>query len=202
MAVYFERAMEQTRSLAERSGNTEVLADMDRRSGEMHSFQQTIRAHLAEGSSLNDVALGRITRLEEARNVLSLPIPKRPYPKSADSVQTPMVPKLAAWVLTASFGGQVANLEQRLPANVMQHRSRVLELLVRSIALCNESVSAVVSRYNSTNPDVPFESLVTDEESYMATISPDRSRVLARVGVRVRGKAPPVWDDACVTARI
>ena len=32
--------------------------------------------------------------------------------------------------------------------------------------------------------------------------SPDRSRSLGVEGVRVRGKAPPMWDDACVTARI
>ena len=125
----------------------------------------------ARGLLVDDVALGRITCLEEARESLALPLPKQPYHKSADSVQTPVAPNLAVWVVMASFGGQVTALAQRLPANVMQHRSGILELLVRSLTLCNESCSALVSRYNSTNPAVPFEALVADEDAYMAAMT-------------------------------
>ncbi len=167
VAVYIHRYKEEIRFRAKRAGNAEVLADMDRQSGGLAAFEQIIRSYLSADFSLDTVGMGRIARLEETRNALSLPLPKRPYYKSADSVQTPVDANLAGWVLMSSFGGQAAILEQRLPANVMQHRGGILELLVRSVTIFNETRAAAFARYNTAHPDVPIETVMVDEESFM-----------------------------------
>ena len=170
MAVYFHRFKEQTRSRAERAGNADVLADMDRRSGELEAHEQVIRSQLSADFALDAVGLGRVERLEKTRNVLLWPLPKRPYQKRTDSVQTPVDPNLAARVWLAIVGGQVALLEQRLPGIVMQHRSGILELLVRSITIFNETFAALLSRVRSAYPEVPVEALASDEELWMETL--------------------------------
>ena len=169
MAVYLQRQTEEIRSLAERAENTDVLADMDRKSGEMEAHQQTILSHLDEDFSLDDVPLGRIERLEATRNAISLPLPKRPYPKSADSVQTPVVLNLAIWVMAASRGGQVATLEQRLTPSLMEHRNGILELLVRSVTIFNETQAALIARCRLVFPDLPIEQVIADEGLFLGS---------------------------------
>ena len=74
MAVYFQRFMEEVRSLAESTGDADVLAEMDRKSGEMEALQRTILSHMDEDSSLEDVPLGRIEWLEATRKAIRLPL--------------------------------------------------------------------------------------------------------------------------------
>ena len=166
MAVYFQRFMQEVRSLAESTGNTDLLADMDRKSGEMEAHRQVILSHMDKDSSLDDVPLGRIERLEATRSAINLPLPKRPYAKSADSVQTPVVLDLVIWVMAASRGGQVATLEQRLTPSLMEHRGGILELLVRSITIFNETHVAIAARYKLAFPDLSFEQVIADEELF------------------------------------
>ena len=119
---------------------------------------------LASGSELglSDRQLRRVNRLEKTEDDLGLPLPKRPYRKSKDSIQTRAVPQLSTWVMLASFGGQIAQLEERFPNWVMQNRSGLLELLIRSLTIYNETHVALVSRFSAIFPSLSIEELVRD----------------------------------------
>ena len=110
---------------------------------------------------------GRVDRLHQVDEAIGLALPKRPYRKSKDSVQTPVAPQMYAVMLLSGFGGRVAELEKRLPERVVQHRSGLLELLMRSIAIFNEMYAALISRFETVFPDVPVESLTADEKLWM-----------------------------------
>ena len=109
----------------------------------------------------------RVDRLHQVDEAIGLALPKQPYRKSRDSVQTPIAPQMYAVLLLSGFGGRVAELEKRLPERVFQHRSGLLELLVRSIAIFNEMYAALISRFETVLPDVPVETLAHDEKLWM-----------------------------------
>ena len=165
LAIYFHRQQEDLRSRAEQAGNTALIEEMER-SDVMASFNCMIQPQLNRDLAVDDVPLGRVERLEETFKLLTSAVPERPYRKNVDSVQTPVVQILAHWVLRASYGGQVESLREHLRPDVMRHRSGFLELLVRSITIYNETHAALISRYDSTYPDVPIET-IPDEESWM-----------------------------------
>ena len=156
LVAYFRGRAEKYASLAEASVSAEVQPAMRRPLASLEAMERLL--HLDAGSDLafTDAQLRRVNRLEEAEDELVLRLPTRAYQKSTDSVQTPVVPQLSVWVLAASLGGQVAQLEERFPSWVLRHRSGLLELLVRSLTVYNETQVALVSRFRAVFPNVAF----------------------------------------------
>ena len=109
----------------------------------------------------------RVERWERIRATLLLPLPKRPYDKSTESVQTPVDDKLAPFMRLATRAAAStwpADAGQLLPENVMRNRVKIIELLIRSISMCNESYVAIIADYKSEFPNTSIEALFECEE--------------------------------------
>ena len=67
----------------------------------------------------------------------------------------------------------------------MEHRSGILELLVRSITIFNETHVAIAARYKLVFPDLSFEQIMADEQLFeeaMRQKHPRRRRGRAGTG--------------------
>ena len=112
----------------------------------------------------------RVERWERIMGTLLLPLPKRPYHKSTDSVQTPLDETLAPFMCLATIAtvsGWPADTEQLLPDNVMRNRVKIIELLVRSISMCNESYVSIIADYKAKFPNTSIEAPFQSEERFV-----------------------------------
>ena len=151
-------------SAAKATASIETQTRTRRSLDELNAIERSVGLDAGCELALTGAQSSRVHLLQQAEEALRLPLPKRPYQKSKESVQTPVAPELAAWMLLSSFGGRVAELEERLPGGVFRHRSGLLELLVRSIVIYNEIHVALVSRFGKVFPDVPFETFARNED--------------------------------------
>ena len=113
--------------------------------------------------------LQRVEEWERIEQTLLLPLPKPPYHKSTESVQTPVDDKLEPFMHLATVAAASpwpADAGELLPENVMWNRGRIIELLVRSISMCNESYVSIISDFKSEFPSSPIETLFQSEELF------------------------------------
>ena len=164
MVAYFHAVAQELTSLTEASTSVGAHTSMRCWLDLLEGIEQLLQLDPGSDLALTGAQLNRVNFLKETQDALSPHLPKRPFQKSNDSVQTPVVPQLSAWVLLSSFGGRVAELEERLPSRVLRHRSGLLELLIRSITIYNETHVAIESRFREVFPNVPFENLARNEE--------------------------------------
>ena len=116
----------------------------------------------------------RVERWERIRETLLLSLPKRPYDKSTESVQTPVDDKLAPFMHLATLATDStwpADAGQLLPENVLRNRVKIIELLIRSISMCNESYVAIIADYKFKFPNTSIEVLFQSEESFQEAMS-------------------------------
>ena len=164
MIAHFRARTEKLASSADASTSTRVQTAMRRSVEQLEAMERSLGMEPGSGLALTEAQMQRVRRLDKAVNELDLPLPKRPYRKSRESVQTPVAPQLSGWVLAASFGGQVARLESRFPSRVLRNRGGLLELLVRSVAVFNETLVALESHFRAVFPDLAIEEIAQDED--------------------------------------
>ena len=156
MVVFFRGRAEKLDSFTDASMSAEVQTNRRSFLDQVEAMERLLAVSAGSELTLTSAQSRRVNRLEEAEDDLRLRLPKRPYHKSKDSVQTPVVPQLSVWVLLASFGGQVTQFEERFPSWVLRHRSGFLELLVRSLTISNETLVAIVSRFRAVFPKYDY----------------------------------------------
>ena len=174
---YYRRLKERARALVDASTSVES-----------RESKEALEKWMEEAEALNGVLdqipghdlapsarqLQRVERWERIRETLFLPLPKRPYDKSTESVQTPVDDKLAPFMhlaTLATVGRWPADAGQLLPENVVRNRVKIIELLVRSLAMSNESYVAIVADYKSKFPNTSIEALFQSEESFQEAMS-------------------------------
>ena len=174
---YYRRLKERARALMDASTSGESRESKETREKWMHEVEAFDR--ILDQISGHDVAPGarqvqRVERWERIREILLLPLPKRPYHKSTGSVQTPVDDKLEPFMLLATLATvsrRPADAGQVLPENVVRNRVRIIELLVRSISMCNESYVAIIADYKSEFPNTSIEALFQSDELFEEAMS-------------------------------
>ena len=174
---YFRRLKERARDLVDAS----TIVDSDESKEALAKWTDEVEAidGILDQIQGHDLDLGarelqRVERWERIRETLSLPLPKRPYHKSTESVQTPVDDKLAPFMRLATLAtvsGWPASALQLLPENVMRNRVKIIELLVRSISMCNESYVAIIEDYKSKFPDTSIEALFQSEDRFQEAMT-------------------------------
>ena len=171
---YYRRLKERARSLMDASTSVESAKAIQQWLDQLAESESVLGLTEEPDIALSARQLQRVERWEEIRETLFLPLPQRPYHKSADSVQTPLDDKLAPFMrlATRAAGSRwPADAGQLLPANVVRNRGKIMELLVRSISMFNESYVATIADYKSEFPDTSIEALFQSEESFKEAMS-------------------------------
>ena len=171
VVAYFRGRAKRLVPLIETSMSTEVQVSRRRTLDGLKAIEQSLGLDAGSDLTLTNAQLRRLGRLEQAEDQVGARLPRRPYHKSNDSVQTPLTPQLTTWALLASFGGQVAKLEEQFPNWVLRNRSGFLELLIRSLTIYNETHVALVSRFRAIFPSLPMEAIAQDEELWQEASS-------------------------------
>ena len=164
MVAHFRGRAEKLASVTDASMSARVQTAMRRSLEQLEAMERSLGMEPGSGLALTEAQMQRVRRLNTAVNELELPLPERPNRKSRESVQTPVAPQLSGWVLAASFGGQVARLESRFPSRVLRNQGGLLELLIRSVAVFNETLVALESRFRAVFPELAIEQIAQDEE--------------------------------------
>ena len=169
---YYRRLKERVRTLAKASTNAEPVESNE--AGEdwtegIKVIDEFLDQIQGSGLAPGPRQIQRVERWERIRDTLLLPLPKPPYPKSSESVQTPVDDKLASQMRLATLATASrwpANAVQQLPENVLRNRVKIIELIVRSISMMNEGYVAIIADYKARFPDTSIEELFRSEESF------------------------------------
>lgn len=143
MIAFFRGCVDKLDSFTDASMSAEVQMARRASLNQVEAMEKLLGVGPKSEHTLTGAQSRRVNGLKQAGDDLRLRLPKRPYHKNKDSVQTPVSPQLSVWVLLASFGGQVAQLEERFPSWVLRHRSGFLELFgalpyyLQRITCCN-----------------------------------------------------------------
>ena len=92
MIAHFRARTEKLASSADASTSTRVQTAMRRSVEQLEAMERSLGMEPGSGLALTEAQMQRVRRLDKAVNELDLPLPKRPYRKSRESVQTPVVP--------------------------------------------------------------------------------------------------------------
>ena len=174
---YYRRLKERARVLMDASTGVESVESKEGREKWMDQVEAFDRIlDQIQGHDLAPSArqLQRVGRWERIRETLLLPLPKRPYHKSTESVQTQVDDKLAPIMRLATLATASrwpADAGTLLPENVVRNRVKIIELLVRSISICNESYVAIIADYRSKFPNTSIEALFQNEETFHEAMS-------------------------------
>ena len=174
---YFRRLRELERALMDASVSVEsdeLKEAREKWMDEAEEFDGILDQIPGHDLALSAQQIQRVERWERIWKTLLLPLPQRPYDKSADSVQTPLDDKLAPFMrlATRAAGSRwPADAGQLLPANVVRNRGNIMELLVRSISMFNESYVATIADFKSEFPNTSIEALFQSEESFKEAMS-------------------------------
>ena len=171
---YYRRLKERARSLMDASTSVESAKAIQQWLDQLAESESILGLTEEPDIALSARQLQRVEQWEEIRETLFLPLPQRPYHKSADSVQTPLDDKLAPFMrlATQAAGSRwLADAGQLLSANVVRNRGKIMELLIRSISMFNESYVATIADYKSEFPNTSIEALFQSEESFKEAMS-------------------------------
>ncbi len=106
----------------------------------------------------------RVAQWGKTMDALALPLPERPYPKSRDSVQTPIHRELSSFIPAPPTESQPAWAGQTLPKYGQRNRSGFIDLLVRSLIIFNESYTAIVADFESRFPGRSRADILNSDE--------------------------------------
>ena len=171
---YYRRLKERARALMDASTSVESAAAIKQWLDQLAASESVLGLTEEPGLALSARQLQRVERWEEIRETLLLPLPQHPYHKSTESVQTPVDDKLAPIMRLATLSTASrwpADPGTLLPENVVRNRVRIVELLVRSISMFNESHVAVIADYKSKFPNTSIEVLFQNEETFQEAMS-------------------------------
>ena len=169
---YYRRLKERARTLMDRSMSVESVEAQEARAkwtDEVEAFDRILDQIPGNDLAPGARELQQAERWEGVRQTLWLPLPKPPYNKSTESVQTPVADKLETLMRLATLATVSrwpAEPGTLLPENVLRNRVRINELLIRSIAMCNESYVSTIADFKSEFPDTSIETLFQDEENF------------------------------------
>ena len=171
---YYRRLKERARALMDASTSVETVEAIRQWLDQLAESEGVLGLTEEPDLAPSVRQLQRVERWERIRGTLLLPLPKPPYHKSTESIQTPVDDKLAPFMYLATQAAASiwpADAEQSLPENAVRHRGQIIELLIRSLSMGNESYVAIVADYKAKFPNTPIEALFQSEERFKEAMS-------------------------------
>ena len=139
-------------NLIARSKSAEAKAATRKLLDEWQESDESLALAVEPNFVLNASQRRRVAQWEKTMDGLALPLPERPYPKSRDSVQTPIHRELSSFIPAPPTENQPAWTGQALPEYIQQNRSGFIDLLFRSLIIFNEPYTAIVADFESRFP--------------------------------------------------
>ena len=167
--VYRQKLLLESRNRAKSTGNAEETLKRDRydQGVENNTSYQNL---LIKAPILSQDRLAYVELLVAITGSLMAPFPRKFLSDSTHDMQTPVYDKLAASVLLAGVSGNVVELKKRMPDHVMRNRRGILDLLIRSLVIFNESYTPLIAEYQTVFPGKPLATIISDYDLFKEAI--------------------------------
>ena len=152
-----------TRLVAESKNDTERMRIEDglRVSVEI---QDRVAPDVNTDHTLNAAQRRQLARWEERMQVLAWPLPRRPYPSSPASIQTPIHAELSSFLPSLAKDGRQRWAGQGLPKFLRKRRPECIGLLIRSLILQNETYTTTISDLEAIFPGRPRAGVMRNDD--------------------------------------
>lgn len=150
------------RERAERAGAADAIAELDIFDLEQDRLEGLAASHLGRDDASVLRRTERVERLEASRQRLDSPRPREVRRGEVGDRHVPVDIRFASSVMLASAEFQDDVVQRYLPESVMRSRRGILELLIRSLVLYNESFVATMAKYRTVLPDTPLDQIMRD----------------------------------------
>ena len=156
--------------LAAKSADHVEKAQIEQKLREGVELRERSAQHIETDVTLTSRQRQELTRWEERTAVLSLPLPKRPYLSSPDSIQTPLHPELWSFLPRLTKEGQQPWSGQELPEFLRKRRSECIGLLIRSLILQNETYTVTLADLEAIFPGRPRAEILRSDDLMKAFV--------------------------------